>query len=110
VMMKHPGAVLMHKGLAVLLVALSALLMVALLTAAVIKRRQWRPVMWLVLPWLFVVAVMSMVKQVEARNVAGTRVVQAAAAGVVIEYFIARRRRKRGARWAQPSPTAVPEA
>jgi hypothetical protein len=51
-----------------------------------------------------------MVKQVEARNVTGVRVVQAAAAGVVLEYFIARRQRGRGASRAHPSPAAVQEA
>lgn len=107
VVMKYPGAALEHKGAAALMVMLSALLVVAMLTAAVIERRRWRRVMWLVLPWLFVIAVMSMVKQVEARNVAGTRVVQAAAAGVVIEHLIARRR---GARGDRPAPAAAREA
>ncbi len=110
VVLKHPGMVLEHKGPAVLLVALSALLVAAMLAAAVIRRRQWRQMMWLLLPWLFVIAVMSLVKQVEARNVAGMRVVQAAAAGVVIEHFISRRQRRSGARAIRVPSTAAQEA
>jgi 4-amino-4-deoxy-L-arabinose transferase-like glycosyltransferase len=97
--MKHPGVVLKRKGPAMLTALLSALLVVAMLAAAVIERRRWRQAAWLVLPWLFVIAVISLVKQIEPRNVAGTLVVLAAAAGVVIEHFTARRPR--------PAPAAV---
>jgi len=110
VVMKHPGAVLRHKGPAILTALLSGLLVVAMLAAAVIERRRWRRVAWLVLPWLFVVATMSLVKQIEPRNVAGTLVVLAAAAGVVVERFLARPRREPGTRPARSSPTTLGEA
>jgi 4-amino-4-deoxy-L-arabinose transferase-like glycosyltransferase len=109
VVMKHPVAVLKHKGPAMLTAILSGLLVMAMLTTAVVERRRWRQVTWLVLPWLFVIAVMSLVKQVEPRNVAGTLVVLASAAGVAIEHFIACRQRTNGARWAQSSPTVAQE-
>ena len=107
VVMKHPGVVLRRKGPAMLTALLSGLLVVAMLAAAVIERRRWRQVTWLVLPWIFVIAVLSLVKQIEPRNVAGTLVVLTAAAGVVIERC-ARGRRARGARGARPSPPAAP--
>lgn len=109
VVMKYPGMVLTHKGPAMLTAMLSGLLVVAMLAAVVIERRRWRQMMWLVLPWLFVIVVISLVKQIEPRNVAGTLIVLTAAAGVVVEHFIASRQRKKGVGWAQPPPAAVRE-
>ena len=111
VVMKHPDMVLKHKGPALLMATLSALLAVAMLAAAVIKRRRWRQATWLVLPWLFVIAALSVVKQIEPRNVVGLVVLQASAAGVVIEHVIAgwqRRWEARGA--ARPCPMAEQKA
>jgi len=98
VVRRHPGAVLRERAGSLLLLIVSILLAAAPVVAAVLRRRQWREAAWLVLPWLFVVAVMALVKQVEWRNVVGTRVVQAAAAGIVLESI------RRGRR---PAPRAA---
>lgn len=84
VLRKYPFTVLKFMWPQFAMLAYSAVLTLCLFYVVVRRRREWRRLAWLVLPWLYPVVTICLLKAVEPRNLGSTLPVLMVAAAVVI--------------------------
>lgn len=84
VLRKYPVQALKEYWSLLLMMTYSGLLLAAIIGAPVLKRRDWRTVLWIVFPWGYTVGTMVLIKQLEPRNLAPTLIVQMVAAAIVV--------------------------
>lgn len=83
VLRKYPGRVLRYMWPQLVMLAISAVLTFSLIAVLVIHRHHWRQYTWLLLPWVYTVGTMSLVKAHEPRNIAPVLVVQVVALAII---------------------------
>lgn len=93
VVRKYPMKVVARFGPRLIMLGLSGLLTLNLFWVLVAMRRRWRQMAWLLVPWLYVVGTMVLLKFVEPRNVSGVLVVQTVALALTAIALVDRRRR-----------------
>ena len=81
---RDPGLAIRHEWFKLLMAFVSALLFGAMLYVLYFYRHQLQQLAWLWLPLIVTVATVSLIKQVEARNLASNLIVEIAAASLVI--------------------------
>ncbi|MBN1346478.1 MAG: glycosyltransferase family 39 protein [Phycisphaerae bacterium] len=91
---KYPLKVLRIYWLPMAFAGLSLLMLAVLCYVAVLLRRQWRQLAWLLLPYVYTVGTMSLLKQIAPRQVSPTLIVQATALAVLLVVMVERRRRR----------------
>lgn len=88
VVRKYPGLVIRVYWFSVLMIGLSSVLLLGLVHSSIAHRREWRKMAWLVLPWAYTVGSISLVKQIESRNVSPILVVQVVALALMLTHII----------------------
>ena len=86
VMLKYPRLVFTNLWPLVLMAMLSFVLLVGMLTAVVLYRRDWDRIAWIVIPWLITVSALSFAKQIEPRNLSTIIVPEVAAVALLVSY------------------------
>jgi hypothetical protein len=93
VCLRYPGVVLRNESANICLIGLSALLFLALVSAAVMLKSNFAICIWLVIPWASIIALMCLMKQVEPRNVSANLVVEFVAAAFILDRVVGRKLR-----------------
>ena len=82
---RYPGTILANYWVEMFMATCSAVLLVGIVALAFQRRYSGRAVVWLLVPWIFSMGTMVVVKQIEPRNVSGVLVVQSLALAVALE-------------------------
>jgi len=92
VLSKYPGQFVKYMWKYLVMAAVSGTLTLLLIGVVIARWRDWRRMIWLLLPWGYTVGMMSLVKQIEPRNVVSILVVECVAIGVIGAHWAAKRR------------------
>jgi hypothetical protein len=76
---KYPGKILEHYWPILLMIPLSFLLTLGMAATIIHRRREWRKLAWVLIPWLYVVWSICLVKSIEPKNVSSVLVFDIAA-------------------------------
>ena len=95
VVQKYPLEVIKYRGFEIAMAFVSLLLLLSMIAAVFIHRRNWRVMGWLIIPWLLTIVSMCLVKQIEARNVSSILVMQVVTVAIVLTALVETRRQRR---------------
>ena len=87
VLIKYPLDVLRHRAVDLLMGGISLFLLVMTFVAMWLERRNWPSIIWLISPLVVTVVSMSLIKQIEARNMSVILVVQVIALALVVYHL-----------------------
>lgn len=87
---RYPLLVLRNRGFEIAMMGLSAVLLVIMLISVVVMKSSWHKMAWLIIPWIATISSISIVKQIESRNVSTILVVQSVAVAIVIVALLRR--------------------
>jgi 4-amino-4-deoxy-L-arabinose transferase-like glycosyltransferase len=88
---KHPGGAIQHEWFKLLMAFLSAVLLGTMVYALFFYRHNLRSLAWFWVPWIVTIASVSLMKQIEARNLASNLIVEVGAVALLISKPFAQR-------------------